>query len=313
MQPMPFQKIRHKFGPAMWPAQTIEAQVGKELKVQYQNDLAGVTYNHFNILADQTLMMNGFPQKVIYYTEPYMGPIPMVVHLHGGEMPSGSDGGPTAWFMPRIIPYLVRDSCIMNPGISTYPNQQESGTLWYHPHDQGLTRINVYTGLAGFYFLRGPIEEAAKLPGWSGDDKVVEVTPAGKQPLHSTVTNAYLPEIEVGIQDRMFNVKGELYWPVAPTNPDIHPFWTPEFFGDVMVVNGKSWPYLSVAPRKYRFRMLDGCNARFLNIWLQDLATNVNAPAITVIGSDGAFLDAPVILDPAKGQNFMARAKDMML
>ena len=70
----------------------------------------------------------------------------------------------------------------------------------------------------------------------------------------------------------MFNVKGELYWPVAPTNPDMHPFWTPEFVGDVMTVNGKSWPYLSVAPRKYRFRMLEGCNARFLNMWLAKLS-----------------------------------------
>lgn len=289
------------FGPAMWPAQTIEAQVGKELKVWYQNNLIGAKYSDFNILSDQTLMMNGFPQNGNIYLDPYNGDIPMVVHLHGGEMPSGSDGGPTAWFMPTGNPIKGPGYPVNNSGISTYPNQQESGTLWYHPHDQGLTRINVYTGLAGFYFLRGPVEEAAKLPGWSGDDKVREIQPAGKQPTFNGA-NTYLPEIEIGIQDRMFNTKGELYWPVTPTNPDIHPFWTPEFFGDVMVVNGKSWPYLSVAPRKYRFRMLDGCNARFLNMWLQDLATKTAAPAITVIGSDGAFLDIPAVLDPAKGQ-----------
>ena len=93
-------------------------------------------------------------------------------------------------------------------------------TIWYHPHDDGLTRINVYTGLAGFYLIRGPIEEAAHLPGWSGDDLVREVTP---DPLVNAPTfngaNAYPPEIEVAIQDRMFNVNGELYWPVAPPNP----------------------------------------------------------------------------------------------
>ena len=74
-----------------------------------------------------------------------------------------------------------------------------------------------------------------------------------------------------------------------------------------MTVNGKTWPYLSVAPRKYRFRMLDGCNARFLNMWLQDLAHGSAAPAISVIGSDGAFLDAPAVLDPSLGKTlFMA-------
>ena len=298
------------FGPAMWPAQTIEAQQGNQLTVKYENHLSGKTYADFNILTDQTLMMNGYPKTGNVLTDPYTGPIPMVVHLHGGEMPSGSDGGPTGWFMPGYSLY--------GPGfangsssLSTYPNKQEATTLWYHPHDQGLTRINVYTGLAGFYFLRGETEETAKLPGWSGDNKVQEVNPTDsiKTPIFKGTrtptfngTNTYLPEIELGIQDRMFNVNGELYWPVRPPNPDIHPFWGPEFFGDVMTVNGKAWPYLSAAPRKYRFRILNGCNARFLNVWLMDLATKTNGPSISVIGSDGGLLDAPAILNPALGQ-----------
>lgn len=223
----------------------------------------------------------------------------MSVHLHGGEMPSNSDGGPTAWFMPGFS--------LLGPGfqqaassLCSYPNQQEAGTLWYHPHDQGLTRINPWLGLAGFYFLRGSDEETSHLPGWSGDDMVQEVTPAGAQPTFNATK--YLPEIEIAIQDRMFNTKGELYWPVAPPNPDIHPFWTPEFFGDIITVNGKSWPYLSVAPRKYRFRILDGSNARFYNIWLEDTITNVPGPSINVVGSDGAIIDNPAVLDPALGE-----------
>jgi spore coat protein A len=96
----------------------------------------------------------------------------MVTHLHGGEIPSNSDGGPTAWFMP--------DYSLYGPGfahdassVCTYPNQQEGTTLWYHPHDEGLTRINVYCGLAGFYFLRGTNEDACICPAgqemtWSG-------------------------------------------------------------------------------------------------------------------------------------------------
>jgi spore coat protein A, manganese oxidase len=301
------------FGPTMWPAQTIEAQQGHGLMVEYRNELFGVKYDQFNILADQTLMMNGYGSVLTGnpLTDPYKGPIPMVVHLHGGEMPSGSDGGPSAWFMPGGTPYGPTYQ-VNQSSISTYPNQQEATTLWYHPHDDGLTRINVYTGLAGYYFLRGDDEEQAHLPGWSGDDKVRETTPAGSEYAPTfNGTNTYLPEVEIAIQDRMFNVDGGLYWPVAPPNPEIHPFWTPEFVGDVMTVNGKTWPYLSVAPRKYRFRMLEGCNARFLNMWLAETldpqtgATLTYGPKITVIGGEGGLLATPIELDPANGKTLL--------
>lgn len=290
------------FGPAMWPAQTIETRQGFPLKVQYRNDLFGVKYSDFNILADQTLMMKGYELTGDPLTEPYNGDIPMVVHLHGGEMPSNSDGGPNAWFTPGYA--LLGPAFEYNASsLSTYPNMQEATTLWFHPHDDGLTRINVYTGLAGYYFIRGADEEAAHLPGWTGDSKVQEVTPAGKTATFNG-TNTYLPEIELGIQDRMFNTNGELFWPVDPPNPELHPFWTPEFVGDVMVVNGKSWPYLSVAPRKYRFRILEGCNARFLNMWLVDANGNPG-PVINVVGGEGGLLASPVRLDPALGQTLL--------
>lgn len=317
-----------KPGIAMWPAQTIEAMNGKQLKVQYENDLYGLSYfdfnvyQQFNMAADQTLMQNGYYLNGNVLTDYYKGPIPMVTHLHGGEIPSNSDGGPTAWFMPGNI--------LMGPGfkfdassLCTYPNKQESPTLWYHPHDQGLTRVNVYLGLAGYYFLRQPGEDALNLPGWSGDDKVMEVTPDNTflTPDGKTRTTtfteklglgSYLPEVEFAIQDRMFNQNGELYWPVdqAP-NTDVHPFWTPEFFGNVMMVNGKSWPYFSVAPRKYAFRFLDGCNARFLDLWLVDAADGITpGPKFTVISTEGGYLSTPVTINPALGQKlFLAPAE----
>jgi len=291
------------FGPAMWPAQTIEASQGHGLTIQYKNTLTGITYDNFNILADQTLMMKGYTLSGDPLADPYRGDIPMVVHLHGGEMPSASDGGPNSWFTPNFAE-LGPAFAYNASSLVEYPNDQEAATLWYHPHDDGLTRINVYTGLAGFYFLRGADEEAAKLPGWSGDDKVLEVTPDGKSPTFNG-TNSYLPEIEIAIQDRMFNVEGELYWPVDPPNPEIHPFWTPEFVGDIMTVNGKSWPYLSVAPRKYRFRILDGCNARFLNMWLKNASTGTPGPKIYVIGGEGGLLSSPEELDPATGETLL--------
>lgn len=294
----------------MWPARTIETQQGKPLTVKYENGLAGIKYDQFNILADQTLMMNGYNLTGNPLTEPYSGDIPMVVHLHGGEMPSGSDGGPNAWFMPGFT--QTGPAFKFNQSSSSYyPNAQEAATLWYHPHDDGLTRINVYTGLAGYYILRGENEEAAKLPGWSQDDLVMENTPAGdKYSPTFNGTKPYLPEIEIAIQDRMFNVDGGLYWPVDPPNPEIHPFWTPEFIGNVMTVNGKSWPYLSVAPRKYRFRILEGCNARFLDMWLAvvDPVSGDQTgfgPAFNIIGGEGGLLETPEIIDPSGGKTLL--------
>jgi FtsP/CotA-like multicopper oxidase with cupredoxin domain len=158
--------------------------------------------------------------------------------------------------------------------------------------------------MAGFYFLRGTDEEIFRLPGWSKDDLVQEVTPAGKtaDALHPA---PYLPEIEIAIQDRMFDTKGQLYYPSEATNPDIHPFWSPEFFGDIITVNGKTWPYLSVAPRKYRFHFLDGSNARFYRMWLQNAETGAPGPEFIQIGTDGGLLDVPVVINPAAGKKLL--------
>ena len=76
----------------------------------------------------------------------------------------------------------------------------------------------------------------------------------------------------------------------GPPNPNVHPFWIPEFFGDVILVNGKSWPYLNVEPRRYRFRMVDGANARFFNL-------KIPGVKIWIIGADGGLLDKPVAVD----------------
>jgi spore coat protein A, manganese oxidase len=288
----------------LWPSFTIEAKRGNPLNVTVRNNLYGLTYQDVNITADQTVMMSGVPLTGDPMTDPYTGPVPIALHLHGGEVQSTSDGGPYAWFTPG---YALKGKGFEDgvDSVLHYPNTQEAATLWYHEHSQlGLTRINVYAGMAGFYFLRGFDEEYDKLPGWSGDDLVKEVTPAGKvgDALHP---GAYLPEIEIAIQDRMFDTKGQLYYAIDPPNPDVHPFWSPEFFGDVITVNGKTWPYLSVAPRKYRFHFLDGSNARFYNLWIQNLATGAMGPVIKQIGTDGGFLETPATFNPALGQKLL--------
>jgi FtsP/CotA-like multicopper oxidase with cupredoxin domain len=64
-----------------------------------------------------------------------------------------------------------------------------------------------------------------------------------------------------------------------------------------MLVNGKTWPFLEVEPRRYRLRLLDGCNARFLELWLADTHDNRPAPGMWQIGTDGGLLDSPAFLN----------------
>lgn len=283
-----------------WPAFTIVAKKGVPVDVVYMNELYNEKYADVNLIVDQTIHWAAPEGMDMMNMNPYTGPVPVAPHLHGGEVASESDGGPDSWFTPG---YQAKGPSWQNgvDGNYHYPNTQEEATLWYHDHTLGATRLNVYAGLAGFYFLKGENEENARLPGWSGDDLVQEVAPAGKSGVFNP--HPYLPEIEVVFQDRMFDTKGQLYYPNLAPNPMIHPFWTPEFVGDIITVNGKTWPYLSVAPRKYRFRLLNGSNARFYQIWLQDIASGANGPAIVQIGTDGGLLDTPV---PINGKLLLA-------
>ena len=54
-----------------------------------------------------------------------------------------------------------------------------------------------------------------------------------------------------------------------------------------MLVNGKVWPFLDVEPRMYRFRVLNGCNARILNL-------NLGGAPLWQIGAEGGMWDMPV-------------------
>jgi spore coat protein A len=80
--------------------------------------------------------------------------VPIVTHLHGGHNDSIYDGLPDQWFTqsgggngPRDVgPEFVTSTM-------TYDNTQQAATLWYHDHALGITRLNVYAGLAGFYVL----------------------------------------------------------------------------------------------------------------------------------------------------------------
>jgi len=273
--------------PQTFPGPTLEARVGVPTHIRYVNEIRGPggspSVLQGLITVDQTLHWAD-PVGQHGAMTAYAGPVPAVTHLHGGEVPSAFDGGPDGWWTPGFAqrgPGFVSD-------VYSYPNGQEPTTLWYHDHTLGATRTNVYSGLAGFYLLRDPAHEPANLPGGTSDPAVDQFG------------NPY--EREVVIQDRMFDTNGQLYWPNAGLNPTIHPFWVPEFFGDVIMVNGKTWPYLQVEPRRYRFRLLDGSNARFYDLRIVDDKGGAG-PGFWQIGSDGGLLDGPVLLQDPKRSN----------
>lgn len=211
----------------------------------------------------------------------YSGPIPAVVHLHGGEVPPQLDGGPDAWFTSDGSSrgagfYSMDGSAATNYSIYRYPNSQEAAPIWFHDHTLGATRLNVYAGLAGAYLLTDPSNDPKNLP----------------------------PLIPLVIQDRMFDTNGQLFFTADNAggtlwalNPE-HPYWNPEFVGDVIVVNGKSWPFKAVEPKRYTFLFLNGSNARTYELFLTDPVSGNFGPAFWVISTDGGYLDKPVKVDP---------------
>ena len=166
-----------------------------------------------------------------------------------------------------------------------------------------MTRLNVYAGPAGFYLVRGgPAGDKAVLDSRSG---AVAVLP-GPAPMENDQfpPNKTYYEIPIAIQDRSFNKEdGSLFYPdtrkffdelVGPYIPDgpFSPMWNPEFFGNMTMVNGNTWPFQTVEKRRYRLRFLNGCQSRFLILDFNQI------PGVEVwaIGNEGGFLAAPVNL-----------------
>jgi spore coat protein A, manganese oxidase len=279
---------------------------------------------------------------------PYTGPVPIVTHVHGAVgVADDSDGYAEAWYLPaakNIPPGYARNGTWFRffaakaagsygvgwgPGFAVfqYPNENRASTIWYHDHALGMTRLNVYAGPAGFYLIRG---------GPAGDDAVKDSrsnaqavlpgpAPAANDPFPPPPNKTYY-EIPIAIQDRSFNSDGSLFYPdsreffdeATAEDPgfipdtDLSPIWNPEFFGNMIMVNGNTWPFLRVEQRRYRLRFLNGCQSRFL---ILDFG---NIPGVEVwqIGNEGGFLAAPVNLTATNGNRLLmglAERADMIV
>jgi spore coat protein A, manganese oxidase len=262
----------------------------------------------------------------------YTGPVPLVTHAHGAVgVGDESDGYAEAWYLPAAndIPAgfategtwydffqgkaAASYGATWGPGFATfqYPNLGRAGTTWYHDHVLGMTRLNVYAGPAGFYIIRGgPAGDAAVLDSRTG----LRASFPGPAPREGDMfpPNKRYREIPIAIQDRSFNDDGSLFYPdtraffdgfAGPYIPDtdISPIWNPEFFGNMIMVNGNTWPFQTVEQRRYRFRFLNGCQSRFLILDFN----NIPGVEVWAIGNEGGFLAAPVNLTVDSGNRLL--------
>jgi len=242
---------------ASWPGPTIEATTGKTVHITWRNRLPTgtkkLTAKGGHLLpVDATLLdaaVTALPA----------GQKPLVTHLHGSHAEWESDGYPMAW-----ITQSGRKGSMWMKAVSTYDNTQTGGTLWYHDHTMGITRLNVYAGLAGTYVLRDQRER---------DLIAAKVLPATRY------------ERELIIQDRAFTDDGQLFMQTE-TNPGGG--IEPSVFYDFVTVNGVPWPVLDVQPRKYRLRLVNGSDSRMYVLKLS------NGKPFLVIGNDLGLLRTAV-------------------
>ncbi|SEP18274.1 multicopper oxidase family protein [Paenibacillus sp. OV219] len=249
------QKLHRDLGPTrLWgyegvfPGPTFEVLKNETVFVKWINDLPN---KHF-LPVDPT----------IHGSEITLPEGRSVVHLHGGRTPAHSDGYPEAWFTKNF----EKTGPLFEREVYTYPNIERATMLWYHDHTIGITRLNVYAGLVGCYFIRDNLERSLNLP-----------------------RGEY--EIPLVIVDRSFNPDGSIYYPSGPDPNEVglpQPSLVPPFDADTILVNGMVYPFLNVEPRKYRFRILNAANSRILTLKMES-----NQPFYQ-IGTDGGLLEKTV-------------------
>jgi spore coat protein A, manganese oxidase len=296
-----------------YPAYTVETRSRQPVRVTWVNGLVDASGHYLKHLlpVDPTIHWADPGPQIVAHGDaghgnhagaepsaPYTGPVPIVTHVHGAHSFDHSDGHPEAWFLPDAIDipsgfaargphYRSQLEAGKGKAVFDYPLDEEAATLWYHDHSLGMTRLNVAAGLAGFWIVRSDAEAALNLPA-----------PA---PAVGDAPGTRYYEIPLVIQDRTFAPDGSLSYPSrraqydgydGPFIPDsqVPPIWGPEFFGNVIVVNGRVWPYLEVEPRLYRFRLLNASDARTVMLSFGNAKVEFKQ-----IGGDGGFRpDAPL-------------------
>ena len=262
-----------------YPGPTFEVSRNEKIHIRWTNNLRDSNNDSLRHLLPYDTTVHGagtqFPEARV------------VTHLHGGVTEAKSDGYPEDWFSPD--PSAQANGMggpAGNVGMTTHHNRQRATQLWYHDHAMGITRLNMYAGLAGTYFVRDDHETSLNLP-----------------------SGGY--EIPLIFQDRSFYDTGDLFYPRGPGDL-VHPgtgdpleglpsdfpsdaSLVPTYFGNTNLVNGMIWPHLEVEPRKYRFRMLNAAGSRFYDFKLETAGGDL--VPFQQIGTDGGLFEYPVDRD----------------
>jgi spore coat protein A len=250
-------EVQHSFHRDLPPARQWSYGEGPAPVLIEAQSNRGILVDWINHLPPQHILPLAGPMHGMEYLQ-HAPPTRIVTHLHGGRTPSVSDGYPEDWFAPG------------RSKLDFYPNGQDATALWLHDHAMGVSRLNVFSGLMGWYIVRDAHEAALDLP--SGEY-----------------------ELPLLLYDRSFTPDGQLYYP----NPPDEGAWAQEYLGDAMIVNGKLRPFHEVEPRPYRLRLANTCNSRFFALAFS------NGQSFHVIGSDQGLLPEAVeskrlVLAPAE-------------
>jgi FtsP/CotA-like multicopper oxidase with cupredoxin domain len=175
-------------------------------------------------------------------------------HLHNSHTASESDGFPADFYGPGK--WHDHHYCASFAGNDA---REALGTLWYHDHRLDFTAQNVYRGLAGFFLLFDDLD--------TGDETTGLQLPSGRF------------DVPLVFADKVFDAQSQLVFDFFNTNG---------ILGDKFTVNGAIQPFMKVARRKYRFRLLDAGPSRFYEFILS------SGQSFVQIASDGNLLAAPV-------------------
>lgn len=243
-----------------YPGPSIEVEQGKPIQIEWKNNLPNASFPASIVTEESGTQMNiGLGSRVTFDSTKI--PNVAVVHLHGAATDADSDG-----WTDNVL--LKTQSSFKN-----YQNKDDATLFWYHDHAMGTTRFNVYAGLAGLYIVRNQKERDLNLP--SGEF-----------------------EIPLLIQDKNLDIEYDSSGN-AISSKLLHKVVddTMEFFGPLNMVNGKIYPFVNVKRAIYRFRVINGSNARTYNLKMIDENNQDYDLKIQQIGSDGGFFKKPVSLN----------------
>ena len=144
--------------------------------------------------------------------------------------------------------------------------RNRAGLYWYHPHPHGATAAQTHRGLFGLLAVEDDEEAALR---------------------HALALVPGATEIPLVLHDARAAAPGRY----APSADDLMHGW----YGDEVLVNFTRRPFLDVAGRRYRFRVLNASNARIYRLALRrDDGTPL---PFLLIGTDGGLLERPIRID----------------